>query len=81
MKTIKEEWEIFRQAVVPITAGGEQVSSMQMAFYGGASIMLAALIDLTGKGKTADRKSFNTEFVAIMNELSTFAEEKMGVTN
>lgn len=39
MNTIQEQWESFRKAVIPPTAGPVQVQEMRRAFYAGAEAM------------------------------------------
>lgn len=45
--TIQQEWEIFRDMVVPKDAGEAQIADMRNAFYAGAGMMFALVKEAT----------------------------------
>jgi len=46
MRTIKDQWGSFERLVLPVDAPPIQVQEMRRAFYGGAQIMLLALMEI-----------------------------------
>ena len=46
MRTIQEQWDSFEALVLPKDAPAVQVQEMRRAFYGGAQIMLFALMKI-----------------------------------
>lgn len=46
MRTIQEQWNIYRAEVVPANAPDIQVTECRVAFYAGAHVMLNSAIEL-----------------------------------
>lgn len=74
MKSIAEEWEIYREACVPKDASETQVKETQQAFYGGASIAFFSSMEMVNSPKSHD--DCVEEIAALARELHQFAMQK-----
>ena len=75
MRTIEEEWKIFRKAVVPSDAGEIQVNEMKIGFFAGASILAFLILNMV-KDTKEDKISMIKEMTTLMEELSSFANDQ-----
>lgn len=75
VKTIDQEWRNFAEMVIDPTAPDVQRSEMRMAFYGGASVMLAKLVELTESDSISEAEGMRA-VDALEKECSDFAAER-----
>ncbi len=70
---VARAWASFEAAVVPAEAGEHQRASMKMAFYGGASSLLAAILNMLEPGEDATAADL-ANMDALEAELREFAQ-------
>jgi hypothetical protein len=77
MRSIAEEWEVFRKTVVPGDAGEGQARDMEMSFYAGAMVVFNQLLNVPdGEVTEAKEEEYVEHLKTIGDELDTFSEKK-----
>lgn len=72
MKTIAEEWESYRRETLMPDLTPEQVQIAQIAFYSGATALIAMLMSTSDDEEVAD-----VQILAIGDELRKFAVDSL----
>jgi hypothetical protein len=76
MKTVLEEWQSFRSAIIPSGASAVQVEEMRRAFYAGARAMLTLTLEAVGPDDEAECEA---NLQTLDNELRAFPSDLRSV--
>jgi len=82
MKTVREQWEEFREKTIPKKAHPIQIVEMMRGFYGGMAAMLFTMTELTNENLSDDEAAerldlYQQELIAYANSIIYTEEPNM----